>query len=126
MASVSYNEQCFLIDGRPFWVLGAQIDYCRVIPDQWAERIAAAKQAGFNTIQTTCPWMIHEQRQGRYVFSDQSDIRAFVELCGLAEMKVVLRLGPAVGAGLDGSGIPGWLIEHPDIRLREAWRGRRR
>lgn len=120
MASVSYNEQCFLIDGRPFWILGAQIDYCRVIPDQWAERIAAAKQAGFNTIQTTCPWMIHEQRQGRYVFSDQSDVRAFVERCGKAGMKVVLRLGPAVGAGLDGSGIPGWLIEQPDIRLREA------
>lgn len=120
MATVSYNEQCFLLDGRPFWVLGASMQYCRMDPSVWAERITAAKQAGFNAVETACPWMIHEPRQGRYEFEGRADVRRFVELCGEADMKVILRVGPAVGAGFDGSGIPGWLMVQPEVRLREA------
>ncbi len=120
MPSVSYNEQCFLIDGRPFWVLGASMQYCRMPPEVWADRIAAAKQAGFNCIETACPWMIHEPRRGRYEFSGRAGVRRFIELCAEAQMKVILRLGPAVGAGFDGSGLPGWLLVQSEVRLREA------
>ncbi|MCZ6836850.1 MAG: beta-galactosidase [Planctomycetota bacterium] len=120
MPTVSYNEQCFLLDGRPFWVLGASMQYCRMDPSVWANHIAAAKQAGFNTIETACPWMIHEPRRGRFEFTGRAEIRRFVELCAEADMKVILRMGPAVGAGFDGSGIPGWLMVQPEVKLREA------
>jgi len=120
MPSVSYNEQCFLLDGRPFWVVGASMQYARMDPSAWADRIVAARQAGFNCIETACPWMIHEPRPGRYEFSGRAAVRAFVEQCDEAGMKVILRLGPAVGAAFDGSGIPGWLMVKPEVRLREA------
>lgn len=120
MTSISYNEQCFLIDSRPFWVLGASMHYCRTNSEVWADRIAAAKQAGFNCIETACPWMIHEPRRGKYEFSGQADVRRFIELCAEADMKVILRLGPVVGDGFDGSGLPGWLMVQPEVKLREA------
>ena len=75
MVSVTYDGQSFSIDGRRSWILGASIEYARVPPEFWADRIAAAKQAGFNTIATSCPWMVHEPRKGRFTFHGEYDIR---------------------------------------------------
>ena len=120
MASVTYDGQSFSIDGRRVWVLGASIEYARTPPEMWAERIAAARQAGFNTVAVACPWSVHEQRKGRFSFHDSADVRRFVELCGEAGMWVMLRPGPFVGANYDAGGLPPWLLEMPGVSLREA------
>ncbi|MHC5022724.1 MAG: beta-galactosidase [Planctomycetota bacterium] len=120
MPTVTYNEQSFAIDNRPVWILGASMQYARIPAPQWADRIAAARQAGFNTIETACPWLLHEPRPGRYEFDGDADVRQFVSLCHEAGMRVILRLGPFVDAHLDGGGLPPWLIEMPELVLREA------
>ena len=97
MVSVTYDGQSFSLEGRRIWILGAAIEYTRVPPEYWADRIAAASQAGFNTISTSCPWLVHEPRKGRFSFHGQSDVRRFVELCAAAGMWVLLRPGPFVG-----------------------------
>ncbi len=120
MPSVTYDGQSFSIDSRRVWILGASVEYARVPPEMWAERIAAARQAGFNTIATSCPWMLHEPRKGRFSFHGAGDVRGFVELCGKAGMWVMLRPGPFVGANFDAGGLPSWLLETPGVALREA------
>ncbi len=120
MASVTYDGQSFSIDGRRVWILGASIEYARVPPEVWAERIMAARQAGFNTVATPCPWLVHEPRKGRFSFHGPTDVRRFVELCGEADMWVMLRPGPFVGAQYDAGGLPSWLLEMPGVALREA------
>lgn len=120
MPSVSYNGQSFAIDGRRIWILAASLQYVRIAPASWPERIAAAKQAGFNTIDAACVWSVHEPRRGRYVFEGAADLRAFIEACGNAGMKVILRVGPFVGAHFDAGGLPGWLIDTPEVAVREA------
>ena len=120
MPTISYNGQSFSIDGRRLWVLGASIQYARVPSALWSQRIAAIRQAGFNTIETACPWLLHEPRKGRYVFEGDANLRQFIQLCAGAGLRVILRAGPYVGAGFDGGGLPGWLIESPGIRLRES------
>lgn len=111
MPSITYNGQSFAIDGRRVWILGASIQYARVPQAFWRARIAAARQAGFNTIETAAVWSLHEQRKGRFVFDEQADIRKFIEACHAEGMKVVLRVGPFVGHDFDAGGIPGWLID---------------
>jgi len=120
MPSVTYDRQSFFVDGRRFWVLGASIQYSRVPPELWARRIAAARQAGFNTIETACPWMVHEPRKGRFSFQGETDVRRFVQTCGEAGMRVILRPGPYVGSQFDGGGLPSWLMELPNVAAREA------
>lgn len=120
MPSVTYNGQSFALDGRRIWVLGASIQYARIPADLWAARIAAAKQAGFNTIETACLWLLHEPRKGRHHFQGDADLRRFVSLCGEMGMRVVLRAGPYVGEGFDGGGLPGWLLETPGVMPRQA------
>ncbi len=82
MASVTFDGQSFSLDGRRAWIIGAASEYARVPPEAWADRIAAARQAGFNTVATSCPWLVHEPRKGRFSFHGPTDVRRFVELCG--------------------------------------------
>jgi beta-galactosidase len=120
MASVTFDGQSFFIDGRRVWILGASIEYARVPPEAWADRIAAARQAGFNTVATSCPWLVHEPRKGRFSFHGPTDVRRFVELCAAAGMWVMLRPGPYIGGHYDAGGLPSWLVEQSDAALREA------
>jgi hypothetical protein len=120
MASVTYNGQSFSVDGRRFWILGASIQYARVPVELWRDRIAAARQAGFNTIETACPWFLHEPRKGRFGFQGEADLRKFIQLCATAGMRVILRVGPYIGSQFDAGGLPGWLIETPGVKLRQA------
>ena len=118
MPSVSYNGQSIIVDGRRFWILAASMQYARIPRRHWADRIAAARQAGFNTIETACPWVVHEPRRGRFVFDNDADVRHFIELCAAARMRLILRVGPFVGGGFDGGGLPGWLTEDRRVTLR--------
>ena len=118
MPSVTYNGQCLAIDNRRLWLLGASIDYARITPEEWANRIAAAKQAGFNTIRTCCPWLIHEPRKKKYNFTGRADIRRFIELCSEQKMFVMLQPGPFCGDGYDGGGIPHWVSNESPEGLR--------
>jgi beta-galactosidase len=120
MASVTFDGQSFSLDGRRAWILGASIEYARVPAEAWADRIAAARQAGFNTVATCCPWFVHEPRKGRFSFHGPTDVRRFVELCGAAGMWVMLRPGPYIGGHYDAGGLPSWLVEQADVALREA------
>jgi beta-galactosidase len=111
MPSVTYNGQSFAIDGRRCWILGASLQYARIPQALWRARLTAAKQCGFNAIETSAVWALHEPRKGRYVFDEQADIRKFMEAAWAEGLRVILRAGPFVGHGFDGGGIPGWLID---------------
>jgi hypothetical protein len=120
MPRITFNGQSLAIDNRRIWIVGASVPYARSAPEQWAARIRDARQAGFNTIETACPWLLHEPRKGRFDFSDACDVQRFVEICHEHGMWVILRPGPYIGSGYDGGGIPAWLGEEPGVRLREA------
>lgn len=120
MPSVTHDGQSFALDGRRLWLVGASLEYARIPDALWPQRIAAVRQAGFNTVVISCPWMLHEPRRDRFDFDGPNNVRRFVELCGSAGLRVALRPGPAIGNGFDGGGLPGWLSDIPDLVLREA------
>lgn len=120
MSRVTHDGQSFSIDGRRIWLLAGSIHYARVPAEVWEDRIAAAAQAGLNTIETVCPWYLHEPRKGRFSFSGQADVGRFIQLCQEAGLWVILRPGPYVGDHYDAGGLPAWIIEKPDVKLREA------
>lgn len=120
MPNVTYDGQSFLINGRRQWLVGASVQYALTPPSTWAGLIAAAKQGGFNLIDTSVPWNRHEPRPGRFDFSGTGDLRRFVTLCGAAGMKVLLRVGPNIGPAYDGGGLPSWLHDMPRMKIREG------
>jgi len=118
MATVTYDGQSFMLDGRRLWLVCGSISYARVPRRCWRDRIHAARLAGLNTIQTTIVWSRHEQIQGRFDFEGENDLRHFLELVSEAGLHCLLRVGPFVGDGLDMGGLPAWLGHVPQIQLR--------
>jgi hypothetical protein len=119
MANVSYDAQSLLIDGRRIWLVCGAIHYARVPHELWAQRISAAKQAGLNCIETYVFWNFHEPQPGVFRFDGDRDLRRFIQLVGEAGMWCVLRPGPYVCAEWDFGGMPAWLHENEDLKIRQ-------
>ncbi|MGP1310444.1 MAG: beta-galactosidase, partial [Phycisphaerales bacterium] len=115
MPSITFDGQSLLLDGRRHWLVAAQVCYATVPRALWADRLRAAKQAGFNAVLVPCPWNAHEIRPNVFDFEGERDIRTFLETVGELGMHAILRVGPAIGEGWDLSGIPAWApsLPHP-------------
>ena len=118
MPSLSYDSQSFIWNGNRLWMIGVNVEYALLAPERWRAALLSLKQMGFNTIRTSAPWCLHEPRAGRMDFTSALDVGAFVRLCGELGLRVVLRIGPVVGESFDGNGLPAWLMDESNIKLR--------
>ena len=99
--------------------MGARCEYALCPPEDWGNRLAAIRQQGFNTILCSCPWSLHESAQRTFDFEGNLDVARFLKLAHQYGLKTIVRIGPAVGGPFDGSGMPGWFADKPEIAVRE-------
>ena len=120
MASVTYDDRSFWIDGRRVWLVSGSIHYFRVPSALWHDRLLKAKRAGLNCISTCIPWNLHEPVEGQWALTGDLDVRAFVKLAGELGLYVILRPGPFVGADCDFGGLPSWLTAKSGMGYRTS------
>ncbi len=120
MASVTYDRQSFMVEGRRVWLVSGAIHYCRTPRELWRERLRAAKQAGLNCIETYVFWNLHESEPGVFDFEGDKDLRAFVRMIGEEGMYCILRPGPYVCSEWDFGGLPAWLHRVKGMEVRVA------
>jgi hypothetical protein len=106
-ASISYDGQSFLLDGRRTFIFSGEFHYWRIPAAEWSERIQRIKAAGINAISTPIPWAWHEKKPGQI---DLSDFEDFLRTCQQHRLFVIARIGPLTGADLEFEGVPYWLI----------------
>mgnify|MGYP005845824841 CR=1 FL=1 len=123
MATVSHDSQSFLIDGRRVWLVSGAIHYPRVPRELWRSRIRAAREAGLNCIETYVFWNAHEPTPGRFDFTGDLDLAAFVRTVGEEGLLCMVRPGPFVCAEWDNGGLPAWLTGTPGMKVREGHPG---
>ncbi len=110
----------FLLNGKPFIVKAAELHYPRIPKPYWDQRIKLCKALGMNTICLYVFWNVHEPQPGVFDFEGQNDLAGFCRLCRQNGMYVILRPGPYVCAEWEMGGLPWWLLQKKDIRLRES------
>lgn len=113
------GKQTFLLNGKPFVVKAAEVHYPRIPRPYWEHRIKMCKALGMNTLCLYVFWNIHEQREGVFDFTGNSDVAAFCRLAQQHGLYVIVRPGPYVCAEWEMGGLPWWLLKKKDIRLRE-------
>lgn len=114
------GESDFLLDDEPFRVISGALHYFRVHPDQWVDRIRAARLMGLNTIETYVPWNEHEPEPGVFLADGPLDLARFLDLVAAEGLYAIVRPGPYICAEWDGGGLPAWLFRHGDIGVRSA------
>ncbi|EFO13037.1 hypothetical protein LOAG_15493 [Loa loa] len=65
--TIDYQNDTFLLDGKPFRYISGSIHYFRIHPYYWNDRLRRIRAAGLNTIQMYIPWNFHEVYNGRFV-----------------------------------------------------------
>lgn len=111
------NNKYMTLDGKPFYLLMAEMHFSRYDRRDWEREILKMKACGINTVATYLFWIHHEEKEGVFDFSGDRDIRTFVSLCQKHGLYVWLRPGPWCHGEARHGGFPDWLMEK-NIPLR--------
>ncbi|XP_029428194.1 beta-galactosidase-1-like protein 2 isoform X2 [Rhinatrema bivittatum] len=117
------GESMFELEGRPFRIFGGSMHYFRVPRDYWRDRMLKMKACGLNTLTTYVAWNLHEPTRGKFDFSGNLDIEAFVKMAADIGLWVIMRPGPYICAEWDLGGLPSWLLRDKNMQLRTTYKG---
>uniref|UniRef100_A0A8C5CKZ7 Beta-galactosidase-1-like protein 2 n=1 Tax=Gadus morhua TaxID=8049 RepID=A0A8C5CKZ7_GADMO len=117
------NNSQFTLAGEPFRILGGSVHYFRVPSAYWRDRLMKAKACGINTITTYVPWSLHQPERDVFNFQTQLDLESYISLVAELGLWVILRPGPYISAELDLGGLPSWLLQDENMRLRTTYPG---
>jgi len=120
MATVTYDDRSFIVDGKAVWLVSGSVHYFRVPSALWADRLVKARRAGLNCVSTYVPWNFHEPAEGQWQFTGDHDVAEFVRLAGEMGLYVILRPGPYICSEWDFGGLPGWLTAKSGIAYRTS------
>ncbi|XP_047372396.1 beta-galactosidase-1-like protein 2 isoform X2 [Sciurus carolinensis] len=113
----------FMLEDSIFWIFGGSIHYFRVPREYWRDRLLKMKACGLNTLTTYVPWNLHEPERGKFNFSGNLDLEAFVLMAAEIGLWVILRPGPYICSEIDLGGLPSWLLQDSGMKLRTTYKG---
>lgn len=114
----SLGDSTFLLDGKDFQMISGEMHYTRIPREAWRQRLQMAKAMGLNTIGTYVFWNVHEPEKGKFDFTGNNDIAAFVRMAREEGLYVVLRPSPYVCAEWEFGGYPYWLQNEKGLVVR--------
>ena len=108
--TVTWDRHSLMFDGRRVCPVMGEVHYSRIPADEWEREVRKMKEGGLTLIATYVFWNHIEEREGRFRWDGQRDLRRFLEVCKQEHMPVVLRLGPFCHGEVRNGGIPDWMF----------------
>jgi hypothetical protein len=123
---ITYDNQCFIINGKDTFLYSGSFHYFRCPKALWADRFQKMKDAGLNCVETYVAWNWHEQQPPASLddFSkiDVSDLTDWLDMAiNRFGFYVILRPGPYICAEWDGGGYPQWLATKRPASAPANW-----
>ncbi len=120
---LNLQKNKILIGKEEYFLNSAEIHYFRVSKKYWSVCFERIKKAGFRIIATAVPWNLHEISMGEFEFAGETDSRrdlvVFLELAREFGFKVVLKIGPYIGAEWENGGYPYFVLGNPDLIAKD-------
>ena len=116
---VKWDACSLLMDGRRVVPVMGEIHYSRLPAEEWRQEIRKMKEGGVTFIANYVFWNHVEEQEGIFDWSEQRDLRRFLELCKEERMPVVLRIGPFCHGEARNGGIPDWVYAK-GCKVRDA------
>lgn len=118
--SIEVNSYYMRVNGKPVIPVMGEFHFTRYPREQWDEEIMKIKAGGITILPTYVFWSLHEEEEGRFVWSGNRDLRYFIELCKKHELPVIVRIGPFCHGEIRNGGLPDWLLAKPlEIRSND-------
>lgn len=103
---------------KPWIGVMGEFHFSRYQKKDWYHELCKMKAGGITIVATYMFWIYHEEIEGEFDFSENLDIRTFIEACEKAGLYVWLRIGPWAHGECRNGGFPDWLLKKP-YPLRE-------
>ena len=116
---IKFDGKGFTIRGKRVFIAAGDFHYSRMPRALWRERLLMIKRAGYNTVQTYTFWNFHEKHEGKFDFSGDKDLGAYLQTIQDLGMYAIVRVGPYVNAEWESGGWPVWLRFKPGLLVRE-------
>ena len=114
----STEKDAFLLDGKPMQIRCGELHFARIPRAYWRHRIQMCKAMGLNAVCAYMFWNYHEMERGRYSFAGEKDIAAFCRIAQEEGMWVLLRPGPYTCAEWEFGGLPWWLLDKGQDKVK--------
>lgn len=108
----------FYLNGKSFKVISGAIHYFRVVPEYWRDRLEKLRLMGCNTVETYVAWNLHEPNEGEYDFTGRLNLQKFIQTAQDVGLYVILRPSPYICAEWEFGGLPYWLLNDHQLKLR--------
>lgn len=118
-AFINYDKRGFIINGKRTFIVSAGIEYARVPRELWRDRLLRLKRGGYNTVEIYTFWNFHEAEEGKFNFSGDRDLDAFLRLVKEMKMYAIVRVGPYYCGEWNFGGYPIWLKFKPGLVARK-------
>jgi len=115
-AAITAGDHALRIDGKTSALYGGAVHYWRLDRDKWDRILESVKAMGFTTISIYIPWEVHEIERGKFDYSGNKDIDAFLTLIESKGLNIVVRPGPQINSELTWFGYPGRILADPELQ----------
>jgi len=123
MQPITFTRDCYRLGDEPVHLNSGEFHYFRVPRADWETRMRLFREAGGNCIATYIPWLLHEPREGEFVFTSENghlNLEEFLTTARRLGLHVIARPGPYQYSELVHSGLPRWLVEqYPQLLARD-------
>lgn len=116
MPRVDIASDAITIDGEPALIQAGALHYFR-LPHRalWRPLLERLRVGGLNAVWIPFPWAYHSPAAGFYDFTGPRDIRYLLDEVERVGLWLIPHVGPWVGLGLGGGGVPVWALQTPDL-----------
>jgi beta-galactosidase len=122
--SLKVADHKFIIGKEEFYPFVAEMHYFRIPKRHWSVCFERIRRAELRIISSAVPWNLHESRQGLFDFEGTTDpakdLIVFLELCREFGFRIILKIGPWIGAEYDHGGLPDFALRHPETVATDA------
>ena len=96
---------------KPMLPVTGEFHFSRYPKAEWKQALLKMKAGGVKIVATYVFWIHHEEEEGIFDFSEERDVRSFLELCNELGLLVWFRIGPWCHGEVRNGGFPDWLVK---------------
>ncbi|RZM08883.1 MAG: beta-galactosidase, partial [Sphingomonas sp.] len=114
--TLAINNRYITRDGRPWIPVMGEFHFSRYPAAEWEDELLKMKASGVEVVSSYVIWNQLELAPGKLDWTDNRDIRRFVQLCAKHGLLFFARPGPFVHGETRFGGIPDWVIARTRYR----------
>ncbi|MFA9389183.1 MAG: beta-galactosidase [Prolixibacteraceae bacterium] len=117
-SKIKVNNKYLTYADEPILPVMGEVHFTRIPREKWEETILKMKANGITIIAYYIFWIHHEEIEGQFNWGDNYDVKAFTALCQKHGLWAYPRLGPWCHGEVRNGGLPDWLMQKENIKLR--------